>query len=67
MSYTITNFNLTPIQLKGMWEDLKRINASQKIKNTWKKAQGLETAGAERGSKFRLMTNREVEEYFSDY
>jgi len=67
MSYTITNFNLTPIQLKGMWEDLKRINASQKIKNTWKKAQGLETAEAERGSQFRLMTNREVEEYFSDY
>lgn len=56
---------LTKQQLKAQWEDLKQTNSTQKEKNTWKRNNLLETETQRTANCWRLMTNRELEQYFS--
>ena len=60
-------FNQQKKQLKTQWENLKKTNASQKEKNNWKMKEQLELESNQTSNCWRVMTNREVEEYFSDY
>ena len=60
-------FNQQKKQLKTQWENLKKTNASQKEKNNWKRKEQLELESNQTSNCWRVMTNREVEEYFSDY
>ncbi len=59
------DFTLTHQQLKAQWYDFKQTNATQKQKNIWKKNNGLETETQRTANCWRLMTNREIEEYLS--